>query len=84
MYTYHGFRHLRLVPRVLRYSTGFYGTAVTVLMHYFLQSHVEVDCTGILSATGYFEIVGQEFLDAGEPDIHLGVQKSQYITEVME
>jgi hypothetical protein len=30
MYTYHGFRHLRLVPRVLRYSTGFYGTAVTL------------------------------------------------------
>jgi hypothetical protein len=30
MYTYHGFRHLRLVPRVLCYSTGFYGTAVTL------------------------------------------------------
>jgi hypothetical protein len=29
-YTYHGFRHLQLVPRVLRYSTGFYGTAVTL------------------------------------------------------
>jgi hypothetical protein len=31
-YTYHGFQHLRLVPRVLRYYTGFYSTAVTILL----------------------------------------------------
>jgi hypothetical protein len=34
-YTYHGFRHLRLVPRVLHYSTGFYGTTVTSLSSHY-------------------------------------------------
>jgi hypothetical protein len=31
-YTYHGFWYLRLVSRVLRYSTGFYSMAVTLTM----------------------------------------------------
>ena len=35
IYTYHGFRHLRLVPRVLRYSIGFYGMAVISLLSYY-------------------------------------------------
>jgi hypothetical protein len=42
-YMYYGFRHLRLVPRVLRYSTGFYDTAVTLDIISFIRKSSKME-----------------------------------------